>query len=440
MSMRAVATTPPYRRRRRRPPMRAVTTAAAAAATAAAAVTTLLVLPPSTYVGALQVIVSAGVPPFPSPGPQYTLALPSLGGTVPPGGRPLADADEAVPVGLTTPSGQHLRCEVPVERPPGGEAVAAAARRARAASRGALFDGIETLLSAYEGLCFLRLEGWWTYEFCYGSSVIQRHIPRDGEEETSYTLGLAQPPVRGAGGAESMPGDATLPRDRDADATAAAGVDASGSEGGAGGASPTPDEGRRSGESAQGSAAPDALYTNGTPCDLSDGTPRRVTIRYLCSTALHGPLATRVTPPGEGTSSGAGGGTGTRSGSGGGGGGGTPSTREGAPPSGPVTAHYIAAIREPASCVYELDFVNDAVCAHEAYAQEDTAGGAKTVWCTLEDEEEEEGGGGGGDGPAAGARVRGRPAGRPGLGTSLEGGRGFRGFGGSRFGRASFLF
>lgn len=137
--------------------MRAVTTAAAAAATAAAAVTTVLFFPLPTPVGALQVIVSAGVPPFPSPGPQYTLALPPTGGTMPPGGRPLADADEAVPVGLTTPSGQHLRCGVPVERPPGGEAVAAAARRARAASRGALFDGIETLLSVYEGLCFLRV-------------------------------------------------------------------------------------------------------------------------------------------------------------------------------------------------------------------------------------------------------------------------------------------
>lgn len=138
------------------------------------------------------------------------------------------------------------------------------------------------------------------------------------------------------------------------------------------------------------------VYTNGTPCDLSDGSPRRVTIRYLCSTALHGPLATRLTPPGEGTASSGGGGTsgtGTRSGGGGSGGGGsgggggrggTPSTREGAPPTGPVTAHYIAAIREPASCVYELDFVNDAVCAHEAYAQEDTGGVGKTVWCTLD--------------------------------------------------------
>lgn len=178
------------------------------------------------------------------------------------------------------------------------------------------------------------------------------------------------------------------------------------------------------------------VYTNGTPCDLSDGIPRRVTIRYLCSTALHGPLATRVTPPGEGTSSGSAGGTGTRPGSDGGGG--TPSTREGAPPTGPVTAHYIAAIREPASCVYELDFVNDAVCAHEAYAREDTAGGAKTVWCTLEDEgegeEEAEGGVG------TGGRGRGGGAARPGLGAAEGGGRGFRGFGGGRMGRASILF
>lgn len=179
------------------------------------------------------------------------------------------------------------------------------------------------------------------------------------------------------------------------------------------------------------------VYTNGTPCDLSDGTPRRITIRYLCSTALHGPLATRVTPPGEGTSSGAAGGTGTRPGSNGGGG--TPSTREGAPPTGPVTAHYIAAIREPASCVYELDFVNDAVCAHEAYAQEDTVG-AKTVWCTLEDEGEEEYEEGWGGGGAAKGRARGGGTARAGLGAPEGAGRGFRGFGGGRMGRASILF
>lgn len=83
-----------------------------------------------------------------------------------------------------------------------------------------------------------QLEGWWTYEFCYGSSVIQRHIPRDGEEETSYTLGLAQPPLRGAGGSGgsgSMPGGVAPTRDPDAAATAAAAGAASGSAAGAGG-------------------------------------------------------------------------------------------------------------------------------------------------------------------------------------------------------------
>ena len=155
------------------------------------------------------------------------------------------------------------------------------------------------------------------------------------------------------------------------------------------------------------------VYNNGTLCDIASETPRQVTIRYLCATALHGPLATRVTPPGEGTSSSSARGS---SSSGGKGDGSTPSTQEGSAPTDAVTAHYIAAVREPASCVYELDFVNDAVCAHEAYAQEDAEGGAKTMWCTIDGE-----GGGAGDG---GAAAKG----------------GFRGLAGSRMPRASLTF
>ena len=102
------------------------------------------------------------------------------------------------------------------------------------------------------------------------------------------------------------------------------------------------------------------VYTNGTPCDIASETPRQVTIRYLCSTALYGPLATRVTPPGEGTSSSSARGS---SSSGGKGDGSTPSTQEGSAPTDVVTAPYIAAVREPASCVHELAIVNDAVCA-----------------------------------------------------------------------------
>jgi len=276
----------------------ATATAAATAAAAAVAATTtfLLLLPPPTT--ALKVIFSNAIPEYPSPGPQYTLALPPPGGAVPPGARPLADADESVDVTLTTPTGQRMRCGVPVERPPGAESPAAAARRKRVAAGGGLFDGIDKLLSVYDGLCFLRvrwrgrrgcacrgrvrgrrwdwgeavpwagglglrrnallvvmsgwrwlagacrhqvycgaslttgvlyvlfvlcsavacyptrsrvppsptmtyllsfsicttqLEGWWTYEFCYGSRLVQRHIPRDGEDDTTYVLGLAPP-------------------------------------------------------------------------------------------------------------------------------------------------------------------------------------------------------------------------------------------------------
>ncbi|OSX79997.1 hypothetical protein BU14_0065s0002 [Porphyra umbilicalis] len=275
------------RYRRRRPRLATATAAAIAASAAVAVATTLLLLlpPPAT---ALKVIFSNAIPDYPSPGPQYTLALPPPGGAVPPGARPLADADESVDVTLTTPTGQRMRCGVPVERPPGAESPAAAARRKRVAAGGGLFDGIDKLLSAYDGLCFLRLEGWWTYEFCYGSRLVQRHIPRDGEDDTTYVLGLAPPSLARFGGETSATATDGKP-----------GGDESSTDGDAEVAASSTSPGSADSQPEQTAPPYVQVYNNGTLCDIASETPRQVTIRYLCATALHGPLATRVTPRGR---------------------------------------------------------------------------------------------------------------------------------------------
>eukprot|EP00168_Porphyra_purpurea_P019688 TRINITY_DN7948_c0_g1_i1.p1 TRINITY_DN7948_c0_g1~~TRINITY_DN7948_c0_g1_i1.p1 ORF type:complete len:208 (-),score=5.24 TRINITY_DN7948_c0_g1_i1:241-864(-) len=74
-----------------------------------------------------------------------------------------------------------------------------------------------------------------------------------------------------------------------------------------------------------------------------------------------------------------------------------------------------------------MDFVNDAVCAHEAYAQEDAEGGAKTVWCTLGGEGEGGDGGGGGGRPRGGSTAWPAAACRGRASCSRRGGGGPRG-------------
>jgi len=49
--------------------------------------------------------------------------------------------------------------------------------------------GVADYLSGLEGSCFYRVEGWWTYEFCYRKAVKQFH-QENGVNTAEFVLGV----------------------------------------------------------------------------------------------------------------------------------------------------------------------------------------------------------------------------------------------------------
>ena len=148
------------------------------------------------------------------------------------------------------------------------------------------YDDIDRILKRYEGQCFLRKEGWWSFEFCYDMRVVQFHEAKsEGEKEDRYVLGVLD---RGFDRARRF--EATnVPRD---------------------------------------DAAYTQLYGNGTICDVT-GKPREILVKYVCAddvTQMTG-IAKEL---GE--------------------------------------VYLVMAIREVATCVYELEFVSSAICKQKLYA------------------------------------------------------------------------
>lgn len=176
------------------------------------------------------------------------------------------------------------------------------------------FNDIDKLLKEYENKCFVRWEGWWTYEFCYGQHVVQKHIipkdrdPVDGEIEDMFVLGRY---------------NQTDDHIRRKNATLVSTADAAFTQ----------------------------MFDNGTVCDMT-GRPRRVLLKYVCCDD-----AVQF------------GNTGSAE----------------APAAGPAYANYInilKSVREVESCVYEVEFMNAAICRHPAY-KEKLARAARPIHCSL---------------------------------------------------------
>lgn len=195
--------------------------------------------------------------------PIYDISLPPLGAVrstdqhagvhLPTAQRSLQPIVESEVLRVVTARGQALTCTVP--RPP---------TRARLASRAHATDsqggdeeiprrekdeqheddlsGVEELLDVYRNRCFQREEGWWTYSFCYGLHVEQRHdaAPGSNEESVSYMLGVFDPQFD--------------------------------------------DERKtlRPNEVSTDDAPYTQLYGNGTHCDVS-GRPRQIIVKYKCN-------------------------------------------------------------------------------------------------------------------------------------------------------------
>lgn len=165
--------------------------------------------------------------------PVYQLHLPP-----PPSTHPLIPEPlyrNVTTMTLTTPRNQRMRCVVPLPDP---------ISMSRPVTDNP-FDDIDELLSVYKGTCFFHKESWWTYEFCYGKHIVQKHVvvkehktsPHEAEEQ--YVLGVY---------------------DRHVDLQRRLNVSKVS----------TPD------------AAFTQLYTNGTVCDITN-KPRQTIVKYLCS-------------------------------------------------------------------------------------------------------------------------------------------------------------
>lgn len=180
--------------------------------------------------------------------PVYEVHLPSIG-EFPPEKHP---EDEAVhgftAKSVVTARGQRMRCLLPDPWPskkpsPNVEK-----------SDETVFDDIDDHLNQYENKCLHRHDGWWTYEFCYGKHVAQKHI--DTEKNTANE-----------GNDIKVVDEFMLGRfDREQDLLRR----------------------KNRSEVERHDAAFTQLYINGTVCDMTN-KPRRTLIKYMCidETPLH---------------------------------------------------------------------------------------------------------------------------------------------------------
>ena len=116
-------------------------------------------------------------------GPKSTAAA---DGRVPPSSRPPPGTKSVV---MTKKNGKKYRCHLP------------SAQKNVTVTEGAdaaPVPRVASYLKSLAGTCFYRLEGWWTYEFCYQKSVRQFHQekvagtankPETTKVTQDYTLG-----------------------------------------------------------------------------------------------------------------------------------------------------------------------------------------------------------------------------------------------------------
>ena len=87
--------------------------------------------------------------------------------------RSFADSEELAGRSMTIMrhDGVEMSCSIPTS-----EATQSSESQFSSSSSSSSSSSLQSLLSPLEGLCFLRLEGWWTYEFCFSKHVRQFHV------------------------------------------------------------------------------------------------------------------------------------------------------------------------------------------------------------------------------------------------------------------------
>ena len=257
-------------------------------------------------------------------GPRFSVQL--LTGALPPSQQPPHGTKSIV---MTKKGGKKYRCHLPdTNRAP--------------ANANTLLQQVMPHVTSYlqplKGTCFYRLEGWWTYEFCFEKGLRQFHQEKvkataNKPESTSitqeYTLGSWWVPPAAAKSTEV----ADL-------AKAALGDDGNGagSTGSSSASAGSSSASARSAASHDDELKEDAKtrkkywsqqYGNGTMCDMN-GKPREAELRLQCS-------------PGE--------------------------------PS------FLASVEEMATCRYLVHFSTNLLCKHPGFAADESKEEVHNVQC-----------------------------------------------------------
>lgn len=232
--------------------------------------------------------------------PVYEVNFPRLDEHVATGAEHAETKPGVTAMRMVTARGQAMRCLLPAPPTPTTSHAPTPPENQ--------FDDIDGLFRNYKDKCFLKYEGWWTYEFCFGKHVVQKHIipkdrdPNHDEVEDVFVLGL-------------MDRDLDLARRKNAS------------------------------EVSTKDAAFTQLFLNGTLCDTNN-QPRRVLIKYMCKDE-----AVQVSDVKKSKS-----------------------------------VAILKTVREVESCVYEAEFMNDAICRHPSYLEK-MARFARPIYCSMEENE-----------------------------------------------------
>eukprot|EP00262_Sarcandra_glabra_P014502 TRINITY_DN4264_c0_g1_i1.p1 TRINITY_DN4264_c0_g1~~TRINITY_DN4264_c0_g1_i1.p1 ORF type:complete len:301 (-),score=42.59 TRINITY_DN4264_c0_g1_i1:138-1040(-) len=166
-------------------------------------------------------------------------------------GSPFHPDDDQESVVMSNTQGQNYLCFLPMVDEPKNEKSIAQQNTSSMiveTDRRAKLKTPDELMEVLKGQCFVRHEGWWSYEFCYQERLRRLHLEDDGKVVQEFILGLYDPEATAA--FNSNRSDISTLKDP------------------------------RSKDAAQRYHA--HQFTNGTICDLTN-QPRETEVRFVCS-------------------------------------------------------------------------------------------------------------------------------------------------------------